>query len=118
MTGRINRNSTTVKSSLNNNEVRKKERTNMAKKLQTLYEYFNGYLKEQINEMISKLTDEERNLIELRYGNDLENPVTSESWGKEDTNKFYGSLISKMKRLLVNPEGKRKKYVRKNRGFN
>lgn len=83
------------------------------KKLQTIYEYLKEYTREEIDAMLSKLTEEEKSLIKLRYGEDLDNPVASSTWGKEETNKFYGSLIPKMKRLLTNPEGKRKKYTKK-----
>lgn len=83
------------------------------KKLQTIYEYLKGYTREDIDVMLGKLTEEEMSLVKLRYGEDLDNPVASSTWGKEETNKFYGSLIPKMKRLLSNPEGKRKKYTKR-----
>lgn len=86
-----------------------KEEKKMPKKLQSLYEYFKNYSKEEINLMITKLSDDEKDLIKLRYGKDLENPVTSEDWGEEQRKKFYGLLVPKMRRLLSNPVEKRKK---------
>ena len=83
------------------------------KKLQTIYKYLNEYTREEIDAMLNKLTEEEISLVKLRYGNDLDNPVVSPTWGKEKTTKFYGSLIPKMKRLLSNPDGKRKSNVKK-----
>ncbi len=83
------------------------------KKLQTIYKYLNEYTREEIDAMLNKLTEEEISLVKLRYGNDLDNPVVSSTWGKEETTKFYGSLITKMKRLLSNPDGKRKRNVKK-----
>ncbi len=83
------------------------------KKLQTIYKYLNEYTREEIDAMLNKLTEEEISLVKLRYGNDLDNPVVSSTWGKEETTKFYGSLIHKMKRLLSNPDGKRKRNVKK-----
>jgi len=74
----------------------------MAKKLRTIYEYFNLYTKEQVDSMLEKLSEEERTLILLRYGDDLSNPV-SVKLTKEETNKFYGYLVPKMKSLLANP---------------
>ncbi len=71
-------------------------------KLQTIYQYFSDYTKEQIDEMITKLTDTERELLRIRYGEDLNNPTPSKLT-KEQTNQFYGSLVPKMKRLLANP---------------
>lgn len=86
----------------------KKEGGNkMARELQTIYEYFKDYTKEQVDAMLEKLTEEERTLIRLRYGEDLNNP-TSGKLSKEETNKFYGSLIPKMKRILSNPNKERK----------
>ena len=86
---------------------------NERKKLRTIYEYLKGYTREEIDAMLSKLTEEEISLVKLRYGDDLDNPVTSSAWGKEKANKFYSSLIPKMKRLLSNPERKRKRTVKK-----
>lgn len=78
-----------------------KKRT--TKKLQTIYEYFKDYSKEEIDDMIGKLNEQDKRLLELRYGGNLENPVTSEAFGKKETTRFYGSLIPKMRRLLSNP---------------
>ena len=87
---------------------KKKGKEKMAKQLQSIYEYFKNYSREQIDDMLLKLTDEERKLITLRYGDDLDNPISSSEWNTEYQNKFYGSLLPKMKRLLANPEHKRK----------
>lgn len=82
--------------------------------LRTIYEYFNVYTREQIDAMISKLKDEERELITKRYGEDLDNPATSSEWTKKDQDKFYGYLVPKMKKLLAAPEYKfRKSRTRK-----
>ncbi len=81
-------------------------------KLQTIYEYFKNYTKEQVNDMLTKLTDEEKALVTIRYGEDLNNPVSAKL-SKEERDKFYGSLVPKMKRLLANPTYKRKPRQRK-----
>lgn len=81
-----------------------REEENM-KKVKTIYEYLGA--KEEVDALLLKLSDEERDLITLRYGEDLENPVPGKLT-KEQIEKFYGSLIPKMKRMLVNPDGKRK----------
>lgn len=57
--------------------------------------------------MLEKLTEQEKELITLRYGKDLLTP-TAGKLTKEQTNKFYGVLIPKMKRLLSNPNKERK----------
>ena len=79
----------------------------MARELQTIYQYFKDYTKEQVDAMLEKLSEEEKALITIRYGEDLNNPVSSKLT-KEQTDKFYGSLIPKMKRLLANPNKERK----------
>ena len=71
----------------------------MSKKAQSIYEYFNEYTKEQIDEAINSLTEEERLLVYKRYGNNLTNPVKTKL-EKEENDKFYGSIIPKIKRKL------------------
>lgn len=73
------------------------------RKLKTIYEYLKGYTRGEIDEMLSKLTDEEKSLVKLRYGDDLDNPVTSPVWGEKEKVKFYGTLIPRMKAILSNP---------------
>ena len=99
---------------------RTKEKENdeeMSKALQTIYEYFKDYTREQVDEMLSKLSEDEKALITLRYGEDLDNPVSGKL-NKEETNKFYGSLVPKMKRLLANPTGEKRRKPRKPREKN
>ena len=84
------------------NEVKtrkKREKNTMSRKTKTIYEYFSEYTKEQIDLMIETLSDEERELLTKRYGTDLNNPEIKKL-SKEDTNKYYGALIPKMRRLL------------------
>ncbi len=81
-------------------------------KLQTIYEYFKDYTKEQIDEMLTKLTEEEKALLIIRYGEDLNNPA-SNKLTQEQTNRFYGTLIPTMKRLLTNPTKERNSNQRK-----
>lgn len=40
-------------------------------------------------------------VIKSRFGNDLHNPSSQSDWGKENSNKYYGSIIPKMKRRLA-----------------
>ena len=71
----------------------------MSRKVQTLYQYFNTYKKEQIDQVISGLTEEEKALLNKRYGDNLSNPVQTKLT-KEEYEKFYGSLLPKIKRKL------------------
>lgn len=72
----------------------------MEKRLQTIYEYFKGYTKEEIDKVLSSLSEEEKRIITLRYGTDLCNPTTSPEWTLETSKKFYSNLVPKLKRLL------------------
>ncbi len=78
-------------------EMRKDNR-NM-RRFKTIYEYFSEYTKIEVNEMIKKLSDDERELLRLRYGDDLDNPVSTIS--VKDRKIFYSHLIPRMKRLLA-----------------
>ena len=73
----------------------------------TIYKYLE-YSKEEVDKVIEELTDEEKKLISLRYGGDLDNPVRSKL-DRKQTNRFYGCLIPKMKRRLEANSGKNKK---------
>ena len=83
---------------LDANGKEKSVKTNRTVK--SIYEYFSSYTKEQINSVLEELTDEEKRLITLRYGEDLENPISSEMNAKE-TNAFYYTLFRKMKKKLA-----------------
>lgn len=85
-------------------KIEKKGKKRMPK-IKSIYSYFNSYSKEDIDSMISKLSEDEKKLIRLRYGDDLENPVAG-TLTREQTNSYYGNLIPKMRRLLKNPDVK------------
>ena len=93
------------KNSFSNN--RKKE-DNCMRKVQSIYDLLNGYTKEQVDEMIKCLSEEDMELLKLRYGNDLENPVCTEISIK-DKNRFYSYLVPKMRRILLYYKNERKK---------
>ena len=65
-------------------------------------EYFSDFSKEEIDNMLSQLNENEKELVRMRYGDDLEHPVTGPSWTRENSYIFYRSLVPKMKRLLKN----------------
>ena len=93
--------------------TKRKEKEEMPK-LQTIYQYFKDYTKEQVDAMLEKLTEEERELITARYGEDLNNP-TPGKLSKEQTDKFYQSLVPMMRRLLSNPNKERKSRKKEKR---
>ena len=73
----------------------------MGKQLQTIYEYLGEYTEEEINLAISKLSEEEKKIILLRYGEDLHNPKTSEDWNREYSQKFYNLVVPKLRKILL-----------------
>jgi len=73
----------------------------MNKKIKNIYEYFCEYSEEEINNVISNLSIEEKLLIKERYGNDLHNPITSSNFTRERSLKYYSSLVPKIKKLLT-----------------
>ena len=89
----------------NNTEPKKRKRKTRPKRKSTIYDSFKDYTKEQVNKMLTKLTEEERDLITLRFGDDLDNPTYCNLEGKT-FDKFYGNLRPKMKRLLSDPNYK------------
>ena len=89
---------------------REKEDDNMVK---TIYEYFKNYSKEEVDKVLSTLSDESLELIRIRYGDDLTVPVNNKLT-EEQRKKFYGSVMAQIKRLLENPDIKRRK-VQKNK---
>lgn len=85
-----------------NKKPKKKAHTRTGKRgkyLQTIYEYFDEFNKDAIDSVISTLNSDERSLIALRYGSDLENPV-SKVFSEKDASRFYCTLIPKMRRQL------------------
>lgn len=72
----------------------------MSKKLNTIYKLLEQYPKELVDIVINTLNDEEKELILLSYGEDLEHPVRSKKWNQKINNNFYGNLLPKMKKRL------------------
>ena len=72
----------------------------MKRKLQTIYEYFSDYSEEQLNDMFSYLSLEEKLIIQSRFGNNLHNPIRQDDWGEKNSKKYNGSKVTKKKRLM------------------
>ena len=93
------------KTFLRDDQISKGKEQEKIKKLKTVYQRFKDFTKEQVDAVLLKLTEEEKELITLRYGKDLENPIPGKL-SKEQTYRFYSLLIPKMRRLLFNLNGK------------
>lgn len=103
------RNSGRITKSFFKDVRREKEYDNMVK---TIYEYFKNYSKEEVDKVLSTLSEESLELIRIRYGDDLTVPVNNKLT-EEQRKKFYGSVMAQIKRLLENPDIKRRKVQKK-----
>ena len=72
----------------------------MSRKIKTIYEYFKEYSEEMIDKVLSKLNTAEKELLTIRYGEDLHNPCPKEEWGSKYHTQFYKVLIPKIRTLL------------------
>ena len=71
------------------------------KKLRTIYDYFSNYSKDEVDEIISRLDNDDKIFLNLRYGNNLDNPSKS-LLDLKQTKRFYRYLIPKMKKMFLN----------------
>lgn len=103
-------------------EIDKKESDKMPRKITSIYEYWEerGYSREQVEVMLTKLTEKNWELLRIAYGDDLDNPKRGEGWNVNVKTRLYNFLMTKMKKILdenINPEIKKdvnKKELKKN----
>lgn len=72
------------------------------KKIKTIYELLNDYSKEEIDKVICNLKDKDKELLKIRYGDDLEVPNPSFSITKAQTEYFYNALLPMIRKKLRN----------------
>jgi len=95
----------------NINNEKKKNNDEALNNNKTIYELFDGHSKKEIDLVISTLTIHEKELLRLRYGEDLNNPVFREL-EKEYRDLFYNLLIPKiMKELKYKTAGPSPKTI-------
>lgn len=75
------------------------------RKLPTIYDYFKYNTKEQLNSVISRLSEEEQHLVRLRFGEDLNIPSPSRLT-EEGRTRFYQKVVPKIKRMLSEEDDK------------
>lgn len=93
-------------------ERKKKRKTGkQGSLLKSIYEYFDDFSRGEVDSVLDNLNEFDKRLVFLRYGEDLDNPVSTDSFGEEETKKFYGSLIPRMRKKLyaLQEEAKPKK---------
>lgn len=72
----------------------------MPKKLQSIYELLKDYSKEELDNVLNMLNENDKELLMSRYGNDLDNPKKTSEWNTKLNNRFYCYLLPKLKKLL------------------
>ena len=73
----------------------------MGRRLQTIYEYLSDYTENEIDDAIFNLSMDDKLIIRERYGEDLHNPAPRQGWNKALSIKFYGSVIPRLKNVLL-----------------
>ena len=79
------------------------------RKIKTIYQFFYGYTKEEVNRVIASLDEKYTKIIYLKYGNDLENPIIATKLDKSQAGYFYNCVIPKIRRELI-----KNNYIPKN----
>ncbi|MBQ8472170.1 MAG: hypothetical protein IJ501_01560 [Bacilli bacterium] len=69
-------------------------------KIKTIYDYFNDYSKEEVDEAIKLLTSKAKKVLEVKYGSDLKNPITEDQLTEKETKYFYGDLLPTIRKKL------------------
>ena len=80
--------------------IKRRQSKRKSRTPKTIYELFSNYSREQIDLMIERLSDYDRELLRLRYGDDLDNPKVSEKWNEELSTRFYKDLFRCMQSIL------------------
>lgn len=70
------------------------------KRFRTIYEIFKEFSHEEVDYVITLLPEDTKHLLYDRYGNDLDNPNTDNVISGLNYQRFYSSLLPKMRRLL------------------
>ena len=83
-----------------------KLRSNTRKRQTTIYELFSDYTREEIDNVLKILPDDDIELIKLRYGNNLDNPVSV--MNSDERLRYYNSLVPKIRRKLIRERKKGK----------
>lgn len=71
------------------------------RRVRTIYEIFKEFSHEEVDHVITLLPEETRSLLYERYGNDLDFPIINNDLKGLNYQRFYSSLLPKMRRLLI-----------------
>lgn len=68
--------------------------------MKTIYDYFKGYSKNDIDDMIDILLPNEKEVLFLKFGKDFDNPVKSSLYDKKNSDMFYKRVLPKIRWYL------------------
>ena len=69
------------------------------RRIKTIFELLSNFEEQDIISAIDKLSEQEKELVKKRYGEDLYNP-RGKRLNKDETFEFYTEIISKIKRII------------------
>ncbi len=75
------------------------------KKPKTIYELLDMYTKEEVDSAISKIPEDDKEILRIKYGEDLEHP-NGKPLDKKQSAHFFNVIIPRIKRIIVNPDYK------------
>lgn len=70
------------------------------KKIISLYDALSDYPKEEIDKLVAILPENQKEIIRIRFGSDLENPKEQRSLRKKESEMLLNTIIPKLKRNL------------------
>ena len=76
------------------------------KSLDNLYDYFDEYSEDLIDQVIAQLDDRSKSILVMRYGEDLKKPILNKKF-LERKKEFYNKVIPDMKRILKRLENEK-----------
>lgn len=77
------------------------------KSLDNLYDYFDEYSEDLIDQVIAQLDDRSKSILIMRYGEDLKKPILNKKFAQESKKEFYNKVIPDMKRILKRLENEK-----------
>ena len=72
----------------------------LRKSLDNLYDYFDEYSEDVIDQVIAQLDDRSKSILVMKYGEDLKKPILNKKFAQETKKEFYNKVIPDMKRIL------------------
>ena len=77
----------------------------------TIYSYFKDYSGEEIVLMLKMLPDDDRKILESRYGLDLSKPLTYDNFDANVSKEFYERTLPLMNQILKDNKSRRAKQL-------